>query len=69
MGHGSREHDLLSELVIILVTSSSVTVEKLGNMGGGESGMMCCKLTEAENVERIFSIFSVKNSMNLSVKR
>ena len=38
------------------------------NMGGGESGVMCCKLTEAENVQRIFSIFSVKNSTNLSAK-
>ena len=27
------------------------------NIGGGESGVMCCKLTEAENVEHIFSIF------------
>ena len=26
-------------------------------MGGGESGVMCCKLTETENVEHIFSIF------------
>ena len=32
-------------------------VEKVENIGGGESGVMCCKLTEAENVERIFSIF------------
>ena len=38
------------------------------NIGGGESGVMCCKLIEAENVERIFSIFSVKNSTNLSAK-
>ena len=38
VGHGSREHDLPGELVIILVTSPSVTVEKLENMGGGESG-------------------------------
>ena len=35
---------------------------------GGESGVMCCKLTEAENVERIVSVFSVKNSTNLSAK-
>ena len=69
MGQGSGEHDLLGELIIILVTLSSVTVEKVENIGGGESGVMCCKLTEAENVERIFSIFfSVKNSTNLSVK-
>ena len=38
------------------------------NMGGGESGVMCCKLTEAENIECIFSIFSVKNSTNLSAE-
>ena len=25
----------------------------MGNIGGGESGVMCCKLTEAENAERI----------------
>ena len=43
-------------------------VEKVENIRGGESGVMCCKLTEAENVERIFSVFSVKNSTNLSVK-
>ena len=24
------------------------------NIGGGESGVMCCKLTAAENVEHIF---------------
>ena len=39
------------------------------NIGGGESEVMCCELREAENVERIFSIFfSVKNSKNLSAK-
>ena len=27
------------------------------NIGGGELGMMCCELTEAENVQHIFSIF------------
>ena len=40
-GQGSREHDLLTELVIFLVTRSSVTVEKVKNIGGGESGVMC----------------------------
>ena len=40
------------------------------NIGGGESGEMCCKLTEAENVEHIFfNFFSVKNSTNLSAKK
>ena len=38
------------------------------NIGGGESGVMCCELTAAVNAERIFSIFSVKNSINLSAK-
>ena len=47
---------------MILVTCSSVTVENMENIGGGESGVMCCKLPEAENVKRIFSIFSVTNS-------
>ena len=39
------------------------------NIAGGESGVMCCELTEAENVEHIFFLFfSVKNSTNLSAK-
>ena len=40
------------------------------NIGGGKSGVMCCELrdSEVENVESIFSIFSVKNSTNLSAK-
>ena len=37
-------------------------------MGGEESGVMCWKFSEVEKVERIFSIFSVKNSTNLSAK-
>ena len=37
-------------------------------MGGGESGMMCWKFSEVEKIECIFSIFSVKNSKNLSAK-
>ena len=44
MGQGSREHDLLEELIIILVTLSSVTVEKVENIGGEESGVMHCGL-------------------------
>ena len=40
MGQGSREHDLAGESRMILVTWSSVTVEKEGNMGVGESGVM-----------------------------
>ena len=27
------------------------------NIGGGESGVMCCIFREVENVEHIFSIF------------
>ena len=34
--------------------------------GGGESGAMCCDFWEIGKVERIFSIFSEKNSTNLS---
>ena len=34
-------------------------------MGGGESGVMCRKLSEVEKIE---CIFSVKNSTNLSAK-
>ena len=34
--------------------------------GGGESGAMCCDFWEI--VERIFSIFSEKNSTNLSAR-
>ena len=37
-------------------------------MGGGESGVMCWKFSEVEKVECIFSIYSVKNSTNLSAK-
>ena len=37
-------------------------------MGGGESGVMCRKLSEVEKIECIFSIFSVKNSTNLSAR-
>ena len=36
--------------------------------GGGEAGEMCCGFREVGKVERIFSIFSVKNSTNLSAK-
>ena len=53
---------------MILVTCSSVTAEKEANVGGGESGVMCRKLSEVEKIECIFSIFSVKNSTNLSAK-
>ena len=49
MGQGSREQDLLEELVMILITLSSVTKEKVENIGGGESGVMCCEFTEVEN--------------------
>ena len=39
------------------------------NIGGGESGVMCCKLTEAKNVECIFFNFlSVNSSTNPSAK-
>ena len=68
VGQGSREHDLLGELIMILVTSSSVTVEKVERIGGGESGMMCCDLEEVGKAELNFSIFSVKFSKNLSTK-
>ena len=37
-------------------------------MGGGESEGMCWKFSEVEKIECIFSIFSVKNSTNLSAK-
>ena len=53
MGRGSREHDLLgvgnnfSNLILCYS-------RKVENIRGGESGVMCCELTEAENVERIF---------------
>ena len=53
---------------MILVTYSSVTAEKEANVGEGESGAMCQKLSEVEKIECIFSIFSVKNSTNLSAK-
>ena len=43
---------------MILVTCSSVTAEKEANVGGGESGVMCRKLSEVEKIECIFSIFS-----------
>ena len=36
--------------------------------GGGESGAMCCDFNELGKVEYIFSIFSVKDSTNLSAK-
>ena len=37
-------------------------------MGGGELGVMCWKFSEVEKIECISSIFSVKNSTNLSAK-
>ena len=37
-------------------------------MGGGEFGVMCRKLSGVEKIDCIFSIFSVKNSTNLSAK-
>ena len=36
---------------MILATSSSVTVEKHGNGGGGESGEMCCEVKEAVKLD------------------
>ena len=45
---------------MILVTRSSVTVEKDANMGGGESGVICCKFRKVEKFEHIFSIFFCK---------
>ena len=36
---------------MILVTCSSVTAEKEANVGGGESGVMCQKLSEVEKRE------------------
>ena len=65
MDQGSREDDLLEELIMILVTWSSVKAEKVENIGGRELWVMCCIFSEAENVEHIFS---VKNSTNLSAK-
>ena len=54
---------------MILVTRSLVTVEKVESTGGGgESGAMCWDFREVGKVERIFSIFSVKNSTNLSAR-
>ena len=50
---------------MILVTCSSVTAEKEANVGGGESGVMCRKLSEVEKIE---CIFSVKNSTILSAR-
>ena len=38
VGQGSREHDLRGEFMMILVTLSSVTVEKVENMGEGSQG-------------------------------
>ena len=38
MGQRSREYDLLRDFIIILVTLSSVTVEKVENRGGGGGG-------------------------------
>ena len=45
---------------MILVTCSSVTVEKEANVGGGESGVMCRKLSEVEKIECIFFNFFCK---------
>ena len=53
---------------MILVTSSLVTVEKVESTGGGESGAMCCDFRKVGKVEHIFSLFSVKNSTNLSAR-
>ena len=53
---------------MILVTCSSVTAEKEANVGGGESEVTCRKPSEAEKTECIFSIFTVKNSTNLSAR-
>ena len=53
---------------MILVTCSSVTAEKEANVGGGESGVMCRKLSEVEKIECIFSIFFCKE-LNKSVSQ
>ena len=38
MGQGSREHDLVGDFIMILVTRSLVTVEKVESTGGGGGG-------------------------------
>ena len=53
--------------MMVLVTLSSVSVEKVESTGGGESGEMCCDFREVGKVEHIFSIFS-ENSTNLSAR-
>ena len=45
MVQGSIEHDLFEELIMIFVTWSSVTEEKVENMVG-KSGVMCCIFRE-----------------------
>ena len=67
MGQGSKEHDLLGEFMMILVNWSSVTVEKVKNLGKGDSGVMCCKSGEVGKVECIFSIFSCEEVCHLKV--
>ena len=54
MGQGSRENDF--EFVMILVTRSSITVEKVEIMGGGLSGVMGCEFRNIGKVE-LFSVF------------
>ena len=43
---------------MILVTCSAVTAAKEANVGGGESGVMCRKLSEVEKIECIFSLLA-----------
>ena len=50
---------------MILATGSSVTVEKVENMGAGESGVMHCKFLEVRKQERIFFQFSLKRTRQI----
>ena len=42
---------------MILVTCSSVTAEKEANVGGGESGVMCRKLSKVGKIGEFYQFF------------
>ena len=53
---------------MILVTCSSVTAEKEVNVGGGEYGVMCRKLSEVEKIEYFFYFFCKELDKSVSQK-
>ena len=64
---GSKGHDIVEDLLIHLLTSSSVTDLKVLKAAGTESGVSF-KEPEVENVSLILLILLVKKEANMSAR-